>query len=262
MTFSTLEITYEYVQNRIQEAFDAQDLDMQLKAQKLYVVAQRCGIVGEKKVSPNFYINKQIEDCYLKIEKSLMDKELEIEQMKKTMGRLEENLVKKEKEALKIKQQALDYEERQRQIAERKRKSKSPEEKTAKKEEQKDSKTSRIRESSVKKPESSAKKAQTLGKKEGAALKESRENLKKTQDLKPKKEEDQKPKPKPKKAFGEEEGSGKKSAISLLEQGIARKVRRELDQESVKSEIDENVEEIEEEEVPIKEFCPNILVTF
>ena len=58
--------------------------------QKLEVYGRKTGLIGGQRASANEFLNYQIEQCFLKIERSLGNSDSNIELMKKKIGELEE----------------------------------------------------------------------------------------------------------------------------------------------------------------------------
>ncbi|KRX08618.1 Cyclic nucleotide-binding protein [Pseudocohnilembus persalinus] len=81
------EITAELVFQTLNNNSD--DPDQQQNGQVLYQYAQKRGIIGQKPPDVNQFINIQIEECYLKIEKKLSQKERDIILMKEKIEKLE-----------------------------------------------------------------------------------------------------------------------------------------------------------------------------
>jgi len=62
-----------------------------LSRAKLTIYAQKMGYIGESKLDMNEFLNRQIEEAYLKIEKALNDKIHNIELLQKKIDKLEGN---------------------------------------------------------------------------------------------------------------------------------------------------------------------------
>ena len=66
--------------------------------QRLYLFASKTGVIGNKEPDVNEFLNIQIEDCYLKIEKAIQHKQDDIVMMRKKIDQLEGNAEDEENE--------------------------------------------------------------------------------------------------------------------------------------------------------------------